>query len=65
MVIENLTFCFDEKKRNGLKLQKFRTTTKKELVITSVTLEILLLHLLTVSVTPPWLGLLMRLLNFF
>ena len=53
MVIENLTFCFDEKKRNGLKLQKFRTTTKKELVITSVTHEILLLHLLTVSVTPP------------
>ena len=54
MLIENLTFCFDEKKRNGLKLQKFRTTTtKKELMITSVTHEILQLHLLTVSVTPP------------
>ena len=58
MLIENLTFCFDENKINELKLHKFRTTrtttTKKELKITSVTHEILLVYLLTVSVTPPF-----------
>ena len=68
MLIENLTFCFDEKKRNGLKLQKFRTTTTTKKIDDNIcnawnSAAAPLNCFCNTSILQ--LGMLMRLLNFF